>query len=193
LSLIPALALSLAAEAADIYKCSGGGRYVAYQNYPCPEGLEQTLMADASRSAPPAYPVSPASGAAAAGQQAGPGQGQVLQTPQAAQVARYGRETQTPETQARETQALRNKGEGRLPFGRTILNLGMSDDEVLNLPRWGIPDRISRTKVNGVWHEDWIYARGDVPRHLHFQNAVLTSIDTDYAGPPQQFASASLR
>ncbi len=33
----------------------------------------------------------------------------------------------------------------------------MSDDEVLNLPAWGRPSTITRSKVNRVWYEEWIY------------------------------------
>jgi hypothetical protein len=43
------------------------------------------------------------------------------------------------------------------PFRRTLM-LGMSDDEVLNLPGWGIPKRITRVKATHEWREEWTYA-----------------------------------
>ena len=67
-----------------------------------------------------------------------------------------------------------------LPVGRTTLILGMSDDEVLNLPSWGRPKKITRNKANRVWHEQWVYvspAEGE--KHLHFANGKLTAIETE--------------
>jgi hypothetical protein len=55
-----------------------------------------------------------------------------------------------------------------------------------------VPDNISRSKVNGVWHEDWIYrSRSGAAKHLHFQNTLLTAVDMDYI-PSQQYASVSM-
>jgi len=67
-----------------------------------------------------------------------------------------------------------------LPVGRTTLSLGMSDDEVLNLPSWGRPKKITRNKANRVWHEQWVYvspAEGE--KHLLFANGKLTAIETE--------------
>lgn len=67
-----------------------------------------------------------------------------------------------------------------LPVGRTTLSLGMSDDEVLNLPGWGRPRKITRNKANRVWHEQWAYvspAEGE--KHLHFANGKLRAIETE--------------
>ena len=53
----------------------------------------------------------------------------------------------------------------------------MSDDEVLNLPGWGRPARITRAKMSRTWHEEWTYgpsAAGE--RRLHFANARLVAI-----------------
>ena len=63
------------------------------------------------------------------------------------------------------------------PWRRTSLTLGMSDDEVLNLPGWGRPSRITRAKMPREWREEWVYgqpATGE--RHLHFANATLIEI-----------------
>jgi hypothetical protein len=63
------------------------------------------------------------------------------------------------------------------PWRRTSLALGMSDDEVLNLPGWGRPNRITRTRVSRVWHEEWTYGqRASDERSLHFANARLVDI-----------------
>lgn len=62
------------------------------------------------------------------------------------------------------------------PWRRT-LTLGMSDDEVLNLPGWGIPTRIIRARTLRQWREEWIYARTPAEeRHLQFVNATLVDI-----------------
>ena len=74
-----------------------------------------------------------------------------------------------------------------LPFRRAQIVRGMTDDEVLNTPRWGPPTRISRTRENGTWRESWVYARVDGTRKLSFVNGKLTSIETD-ADPPARIA-----
>ena len=62
------------------------------------------------------------------------------------------------------------------PF-RRVLTIGMSDDEVLNLPGWGRPTQIIRTKVPREWREEWVYVRpSSDERHLHFVNAALVEI-----------------
>ena len=67
-----------------------------------------------------------------------------------------------------------------LPVGRTELSLGMSDDEVLNLPAWGRPKKITRNKANRVWHEEWVYASPSAgERHLRFSNGKLTAIESE--------------
>ena len=78
------------------------------------------------------------------------------------------------------------------PWRRT-LTLGMSDDEVLNLPGWGIPTRIIRARVPRQWREEWIYTRSPTEeRRLQFVNATLVDI-VDSPLPPEMVASASLR
>ena len=81
-------------------------------------------------------------------------------------------------------------GRASLPFRRTILCLGMSDDEVLNLPKWGRPTSITRTKAHREWQESWEYRSPAGPaRHLHFVNGKLTSIDA----MPEYVASLALQ
>src|SRR4030095_5751950 len=62
------------------------------------------------------------------------------------------------------------------PWRRT-LTLGMSDDEVLNLPGWGIPTRSIRARMPREWREEWVYARSSADeRRLQFVNATLVDI-----------------
>ena len=71
-----------------------------------------------------------------------------------------------------------------LPSGRTTLSIGMSDDEVLNLPAWGRPKKITRNKANRVWHEQWAYMSPvEGQRHLHFTNGKLTAIESERVEP----------
>lgn len=76
-----------------------------------------------------------------------------------------------------------------LPSAGTPIALGMSDLEVLNLRGWGRPGKITRSKVDGVWREEWVYAspvEGQRPM-LQFSNARLTAIQTEPAeSAPQQ-------
>ncbi len=64
------------------------------------------------------------------------------------------------------------------PWTHVALTLGMSDDEVLNMPGWGRPGSISRARMPREWREEWIYRKGtDEEHHLHFVNARLVDID----------------
>src|SRR5688572_4196820 len=77
-----------------------------------------------------------------------------------------------------------------LPAPGTAISLGMTDLEVLNLRGWGRPSKIARSKVNGVWREQWSYtppAHGPKPV-LQFVNARLAAIETEPAESPQQQA-----
>jgi hypothetical protein len=58
----------------------------------------------------------------------------------------------------------------------------MTDDEVLNLPGWGRPSRIDRSREQGIWHEDWTYDDGLARRYAHFVNARLVSLETAPVG-----------
>ncbi|HEV2007380.1 MAG TPA: hypothetical protein VGQ88_01515, partial [Burkholderiales bacterium] len=71
-----------------------------------------------------------------------------------------------------------------LPSGRTTLSIGMSDDEVLNLPAWGRPKKITRNKANRVWHEQWAYVSPvEGEKYLHFTNGKLTAIESERVEP----------
>ena len=64
------------------------------------------------------------------------------------------------------------------PWSHEALTLGMSDDEVLNMPGWGRPGSISRARMPREWREEWVYRKGtDEEDHLHFVNARLVDIE----------------
>ena len=106
-----------------------------------------------------------------------------------------GSEAPAPLTAAGATQTTRAYGSGelpdcgprprsppRLPWRQATICTGMTDDEVLNLPGWGRPARIVRTREPRHWHEDWTYeARVDGRRHLHFVNGKLVGVDNEDA------------
>jgi len=67
---------------------------------------------------------------------------------------------------------------------RRTLMLGMSDDEVLNLAGWGVPQQIVRTKAAREWREEWTYATAAGERRLYFVNATL--VETSVGGDGSQ-------
>jgi len=74
------------------------------------------------------------------------------------------------------------------PLFVTRLLIGMTDTQVLNLPSWGRPAQIIRSKAGHVWREQWIYkdrSTGDERRFLYFENARL--VDQEDAPPPPSF------
>jgi hypothetical protein len=72
-------------------------------------------------------------------------------------------------------------------FWRTSIAIGMSDDEVLNLPAWGRPSAITRSKANRVWYEEWIYRwRMGGTSRLSFANGRLTGVETGAAVEPAE-------
>ena len=74
------------------------------------------------------------------------------------------------------------------PFFATRLLIGMTDTQVLNLPSWGRPAQIIRSKAGHVWREQWIYkdrSTGDERRFLYFENARL--VDHEDAPPPPSY------
>jgi hypothetical protein len=78
------------------------------------------------------------------------------------------------------------------PFFATRLLIGMTDTQVLNLPSWGRPAQIIRSKAGRVWREQWIYkdrSTGDERRYLYFENARL--VDHEDAPPPSFQAQAT--
>jgi len=62
--------------------------------------------------------------------------------------------------------------------------VGMSDDEVLNLAGWGVPQQIVRTKAAREWREEWTYATAAGERRLYFVNATL--VETSVGGDGSQ-------
>jgi len=82
----------------------------------------------------------------------------------------------------------------RLPFGRGALCMGISDDEVLNLPKWGRPSTIVRTRSEHAWQEQWTYdARSEGTRRLLFLNGKLSSVEAAPAGPEWLSMDSSVR
>jgi len=70
--------------------------------------------------------------------------------------------------------------------------VGMSDDEVLNLPGWGVPNRITRERKPREWREEWSYGSPvNGERRLHFVNATL--VDIVDAPSSQQVASVTIQ
>lgn len=66
-----------------------------------------------------------------------------------------------------------------IPSGRQVVAPGVSDDQVLNTPNWGVPTRISRWRDKRVWRETWVYeSRQRLTRQLSFANGKLTDIET---------------
>jgi hypothetical protein len=80
-----------------------------------------------------------------------------------------------------------NSPNSKRVFWRTSIAIGMSDDEVLNLPAWGRPSAITRSKANRVWYEEWIYRwrMGGISR-LSFANGRLTGVETAAAVEPAE-------
>jgi len=60
----------------------------------------------------------------------------------------------------------------------------MTDDEVLNLPGWGRPAKIQRTRAPREWREELFYdARAAGTRQLWFVNGKLAAVETELEGP----------
>lgn len=76
------------------------------------------------------------------------------------------------------------------PLYAPRLFIGMTDTQVLNLPSWGRPARIVRSKAGHLWREQWIYkdrSTGEERGFLYFENARL--VDQEDA-PTQPFVQA---
>jgi hypothetical protein len=155
--LIPlGLALAGASEAQDIHKCVGDGA-VAYQNAPC-----TGTQVDAGVLRLPGYADPPErDGAMAPAMEDAVAPGQPVEAPQSS----------VPEPSAPDVQQA-------FPF-RTSIALGMTDDQVLNLPNWGRPTRIKRTGRDRDWREVWTYDLPADTRRLSFVDGRLASIDGD--------------
>src|SRR5262249_10896640 len=69
----------------------------------------------------------------------------------------------------------------RLPWRQPTICIGMTDDEVLNLPGCGRPARITRTRAPREWREEWTYDAGLAgPRQLYFVNGTLTAVEWEF-------------
>ena len=153
------LCLSAVGNAAEVHKCATPTG-ISYQGLPCegPELPTPAVVANAT-SAPTANSARTTDGVATAGQ-ASP-----------ASVAPAMPDCDTKPRLAR-----------RPPWGHATICIGMTDDEVLNLPGWGRPAKIVRTRVPREWREEWFYdARAAGPRQLFFVNGKLALIETELA------------
>ena len=146
-----AMAASLDAAAGGIYKCVEAGA-TSYQSAPCARGRDETPVALASlpgdaARTPAALPVAVPVAVPIA-------------VPIAVPVA-------VPVAPPRK----------RGPWTHAGIEIGISDDEVLNMPGWGRPAQISRVRGTRGWEEVWRYGdpyRGE--RALRFVNARLADI-----------------
>lgn len=76
------------------------------------------------------------------------------------------------------------------------LVVGMTDTEVLNLRGWGRPQKITRSRAQRAWVEQWTYLTpANGARQLQFANGKLTAVYTDavMALAPQRLAQLSPR
>jgi len=65
----------------------------------------------------------------------------------------------------------------RGPWTHATPEIGVSDDEVLNMPGWGRPTHIFRARVGRAWEEVWRYGNSyNGERELRFVNARLADI-----------------
>ena len=87
-------------------------------------------------------------------------------------------------TTASESAATPPASQAASPF-RTSIALGMTDDEILNIPGWGRPTRIARVRRAHGWRERWIHDRADRARELSFVNGKLASLEPGAVAPPQ--------
>src|ERR1700680_1048606 len=79
------------------------------------------------------------------------------------------------------------------PFFATRFFIGMTGPQGLDLPSWGRPAQIIRSKAGHMWREQWIYqdrSTGDERRFLYFENARL--VDHEDAPPPSHQAQATI-
>ena len=62
------------------------------------------------------------------------------------------------------------------PFAATTIFIGMTDTQVLNLPGWGRPTQIVRSKGSQGWREQWEYRKPrDESHRLYFENGRLAA------------------
>lgn len=170
LSSLCGIACPLGGNAQAIHKCTAADG-VAYQAAPCAAGASDVLIA--SRGAAGASDVLVESRGAAGESRS--------ESPAATASAVLAKRAPEP-------------GAKRL-FQRTRIALGMSDDEVLNMPNWGRPHSITRSKSNRIWREEWLYRWGaGGTSRLSFANGRLTALETEATGiEPDAPVSVTLR
>jgi hypothetical protein len=144
-----------AAGAQDIHKCVGDAGVIAYQNAPCSGG-----QVDAGLLKLPDY----ADPAKRDGASSPPIDDSSAPSDGASSLA-------TPSPSAQDAP-------GAFPF-RTTIGLGMTDDQVLNIPGWGLPTRIVRNGRRRGWREEWTYEAPERHRQLSFLNGRLERIERD--------------
>ncbi|HLX29822.1 MAG TPA: hypothetical protein VKV24_15185 [Casimicrobiaceae bacterium] len=155
-----------AAGAQDIRKCVGDGGIIAYQNVPCGSG-----QVDAGLSKLPDY-ADPAKRDGASSR------------PIDDSSAPSGNASSFTAPAAPMDDAQR-----AFPF-RTTIRLGMTDDQVLNIPGWGIPTRIVRNGRHRGWREEWTYEAPEWYRQLSFVDGRLERIERD-VGPYGDWSARS--
>jgi len=71
------------------------------------------------------------------------------------------------------------------PWRHAAICIGMTDDEVLNLPGWGRPASINRTRAAREWREEWFYdaTRAAGARQLFFVNGKLDAVESNVYEP----------
>jgi hypothetical protein len=62
------------------------------------------------------------------------------------------------------------------PWTHKGLAPGISDDEVLNMPGWGRPSQIKRSRGSRGWREEWTYTHAPGEPQLHFLNGKLVDV-----------------
>ena len=151
-------AVSAAGNAADVHKCATPSG-VTYQGLPCdgPEMPTSVAVANAAQA--------PSASSARTTPDAGASPAHALPAMSARGAPECG-------TRPREAP--------RLPWRQATICIGMTDDEVLNLPGWGRPAKISRTRIPREWREEWFYdARAAGTRQLFFVNGKLAVVETE--------------
>jgi hypothetical protein len=92
----------------------------------------------------------------------------------------YGNTLSRPEPINASPEVSIQKSSASVPLAHPAISLGMTDDEVLNLPGWGRPQKIKRSKSENIWSEHWSYNSYDNDhRHLQFANGKLMTIDIE--------------
>jgi hypothetical protein len=95
-------------------------------------------------------------------------------------IALVGAPVRVPQPNGGGPSVVRQESQPRSPFQFTGLVVGMTDTAVLNLRGWGRPGKITRSRANRVWREEWTYfSPADGQKLLQFANGKLTAINTD--------------